>query len=286
MRTKKKHYKIANGEVQIAVSETGQGQTLLFFNGGGATQVSWKRLIHELREPYRLVTFDFRNHGKTTRSSDVSFKDFLSDAEVIMDRVAGEQPLVVGWSLGADLAVWYAAAHPGRVAGLFLIDGAVPVNLVTDPEDLKRRLDTPAMKVGPRLLSLVGMGYRLTPSEYADLTIGVNMHREQLLSAYGQLDCPIELALATKSAGEKGERAERNNELWRAGGEQLARLYPVYTLQWVDNTHLLPFKEPTTLARSLDSFAQRIRAGSPIPTGDQRPSSTDPALEAQQREEK
>jgi pimeloyl-ACP methyl ester carboxylesterase len=286
MRTKKKHYKIANGEVQLAVSETGQGQTLLFFNGGGATQVSWKRLIHELREPYRLVTFDFRNHGKTTRSSDVSFKDFLSDAEVIMDRVAGEQPLVVGWSLGADLAVWYAAAHPGRVAGLFLIDGAVPVNLVTDPEDLKRRLNTPTMKVGPRLLSLVGMGYRLTPSEYADLTIGVNMHREQLLSAYDQLDCPVELALATKSAGEKGERAERNNTLWRASGEQLARLYPAYALQWVDNTHFLPFKEPTTLARSLDSFAQRIRAGSPIPTGNQRPSSTDPTLETQQREEK
>src|SRR5579859_1404708 len=105
MKTPKKHYKIANGEVQLAVSETGQGQTLLFFNGGGATQVAWKRLIHKLHGPYRLVTFDFRNHGKTTRSSDVSFERFLSDAEVIMDRVAGQRPLVVGWSLGADLAV-------------------------------------------------------------------------------------------------------------------------------------------------------------------------------------
>src|SRR5258708_218449 len=102
MKTPRKHYKVPNGEVQLAVSETGQGQTLLFFNGGGATQVSWKRLIHELREPYRFVTFDFRNHGKTTRSSDVSFKGFLSDAEVIMDQVAGDRPLVVGWCLGAD----------------------------------------------------------------------------------------------------------------------------------------------------------------------------------------
>jgi pimeloyl-ACP methyl ester carboxylesterase len=187
MSIKEKHYKISNGEVQLAVSETGQGQTLLFFNGGGATQVSWKRLIHELHGPYRLVTFDFRNHGKTTRSSDVSFKRFLSDTEAVMDKVAGPRPLVVGWSLGADLAVWYAATHPGRVAGLFLIDGAVPVNLVADPEDVKRRLDTPAMKFGPLLLSLVGMGYRLTPSEYAALTIELNMHREQLLSAYDRL---------------------------------------------------------------------------------------------------
>lgn len=261
MSIKKKHYKIANGDVQLAASETGQGQTLLFFNGGGATQVSWKRLIHELHESYRFVTFDFRNHGKTTRSSDVSFKGFLSDAEVIMDQVAGDRPLVVGWSLGADLAVWYAAAHPGRVAGLFLIDGAVPVDLVTDPEDVKRRLDTPAMKFGPLLLSLVGRGYRLTPSEYAALTIELNTHREQLLSAYDQLDCPVELVLATKTAGEKGARAERNNALWRAGAEQLASKYPTFSIHWLDSTHLLPLTKAAELAKTLDDFARRVQAG-------------------------
>ncbi len=179
MSTREKHYKIPNGEVQLAVSETGQGQTLLFFNGGGATQVAWKRIIHELSGQYRLVTFDFRNHGKATRSP----------------------------SLGADLAVWYAAAHPGRVAGLFLIDGAVPVNLVTDPEDVRRRLHTPAVWIGPLLLYLVGMGYRLSPDDLTTLTIELNTRREQLLSAYDQLDCPVELVLATKSAGKKGAPA-------------------------------------------------------------------------------
>ncbi|GHO63987.1 hypothetical protein KSC_028790 [Ktedonobacter sp. SOSP1-52] len=48
MKTTGKHYKITNKEVQLAVSETGQGQKLLFFNGGVATQVSWKRIIGEL----------------------------------------------------------------------------------------------------------------------------------------------------------------------------------------------------------------------------------------------
>ena len=261
MKTTIKHDKITNGEVQLAVSETGQGQTLLFFNGGGATQVSWKRIIRELGGQYRLVTFDFRNHGKTTTSHNTSFESFQTDAEVIMDKVAGDRPILVGWSLGADLAIWYAASHPGKVAGLFLIDGAVPVNLVSDPEDVKRRLNTPAMRIGPLLLYLVGMGYRLSPDAYATLTIELNRRREQLLSAYDQLDCPVELVLATKSAGEKGERAERNNALWRAGGEQLARVYPALSLQWLDNTHLLPFKEPTRLAQSLDEFVQRINAG-------------------------
>jgi len=286
MSTREKHYKIPNGEVQLAVSETGQGQTLLFFNGGGATQVAWKRIIHELSGQYRLVTFDFRNHGKATRSPDVSFECFLSDAEAMMDKVAGHRPLVVGWSLGADLAVWYAAAHPGRVAGLFLIDGAVPVNLVTDPEDVRRRLHTPAVWIGPLLLYLVGMGYRLSPDDLTTLTIELNTRREQLLSAYDQLDCPVELVLATKSAGKKGARAERNNALWRAGGEQLARLYPALSLQWVDNTHLLPFKEPTKLARSLDAFVQRIQAGSPSQQETSDHHRLTPGLKTQQMEGK
>ncbi len=184
----------------------------------------------------------------------------MTDVETIMDEVAGDRPILVGWSLGADLAVWYAASHPGRAAGLFLIDGAVPVNLVSDPEDVRRRLNTPAMRIGSLLLYLVGMGYRLTPSEYATLTIDLNRRREQLLSAYDQLDCSVEMVLATKSAGEKGERAERNNALWRAGGDQLAHAYPAISLSWVDNTHQLPFTEPTTLALLLDAFVRRCQA--------------------------
>ena len=61
--------------------------------------------------------------------------------------------------------------------------------------------------------------------------------------------------------GEKGERAEHTNALWRAGGEQLAQAFPELSLSWIDNTHLLPFKEPTTLARLLDAFAQCCQAG-------------------------
>ena len=266
-RTNRKHSKVVNENVTLPVSESGQGPTLLFFNGAGITQVAWNRTIGELDGPYRLVTFDFRNHGTASRSPDLSFEGFLSDVEAIMDQVAGPRPVVVGWSMGADLAVWYAATHPGRVAGLFLIDGAVPVNLVTDPDEVRRRLNTPAVWYSPWLMYLVGMGYRLTPNEMATVTIEVNTRREQLLSAYSQLNCPVELVLATKTARGKGKSAEQKNARWRAGGEELARLYPAFSLQWVDGTHLLPFTEPTKLAQSLEAFVQRLEADSSLPTG-------------------
>ncbi|MGI9059478.1 MAG: alpha/beta fold hydrolase [Ktedonobacteraceae bacterium] len=216
-------------------------------------------MIRELGGQYRFVTFDFRSHGKATTSHQNTFEGFSSDAEAVMDEVSDDQPILVAWSMGADLAVWYAATHPGKVAGLFLIDGALPVNLVDDPDSVKRRLNTPAVKIGPLLLSLVGMGYRLSPDDLATLTIEVNTRRELLLSAYEKLDCPVELVLAMKTAGEKGARAERTNALWRAGGEHLASAYPTFPIQWLDTTHLLPFKEPTKLAEALDEFVRRIQ---------------------------
>jgi len=258
--TKTRRYKVTNGQVKLAVSETGQGQTLLFFNGLGATQVCWERIIRALDGQYRIVTFDFRNHGKSSTAHGLSLESFQKDAEAIMDQVAGHRPIVVGWSTGADLAVWYAAAHPGRIAGLFLIDGAVPVNLVSDPDEIRQRLDTPAVRFGPLLLYLIGMGYRLSVDDLTNLTVEINARREHVLTAYDQLDCPVEMVLATKTSGENGERAERNNQLWKTGGEQLAHLHPEISLRWLDNSHQLPFKEPTKLARFIDDFARQIQA--------------------------
>lgn len=253
---------ISHGDVTLAVSEMGQGQTLVFFNGGGATQVSWKRIIGALKGTYRIITFDFRNHGKSSRSSHVALDDFLGDAEVVMDKFAGPNPIVIGWSLGTDVAVWYAATHPGRVAGLFLLDGAVPVNLVTDADATRRALHSPAVRYGPKLLSLVGRGYQLSPDEYADMTIDLNVRREHLLPAYQRLTCPMELYLATKTAGVKRVDSEKKNAMWRAGGEQLARLRPEFTVRWFDGSHLLPYTESATLAHNLDAFARRVQADS------------------------
>lgn len=260
MKAKTRHYTVANGAVRLAVSEAGQGQTLLFVNGGGATQVVWRNIIAALAGSYRMVTFDLRNHGASTNARDTSLDAFQSDLEAIMDHVVGDRPIMVGWSLGADLAVLYAAAHPGRVAGLFLIDGAAPVNLTVSPEDTRRRLNTPAMRFGPRLMDLVGRGYRLSPEEFAVMVIDVNARREQLPAAYDTLDCPVNLMIATMSAGKEGERAARNNAAWRAGVEKLAHDHPEIAIQWMDNrTHLFPLKEPVTVARSLDTFVQRVK---------------------------
>lgn len=260
------HSRIVNGEVTLAVSKTGQGQKLIFFNGFGATQPFWKRVRGRLSGQYQVVTFDFRGHGKTSVATDYSFNSFLADAEAVMGVEGHDRPILVAHSLGADLAVWYAAAHPGRVAGIFIIDGALPANLIDDPEGMRRKQSTPVWRLILALAGLLkpfGIGYRSSSEHLTTILIELNERRKLILEEYAKLDCPVELVLAAHTSGVKGARAEKTNPLWRAGGEKLARTYPTLPIQWLESTHLLPLTKPAEIARSLDDFARRVKVGGP-----------------------
>jgi pimeloyl-ACP methyl ester carboxylesterase len=251
--------RIKNGEVALAVTRAGSGRKIIFFNGACSTQVIWKRVVARLKGQYEIITFDFRNHGKASPSPDHSYEAFLTDAERIMAAVGSEKPIVVGWSLGADLAVSYAASHPGAVGGLVIIDGAVPVadKLVEDEPGMRRLLNSFPMKLSMFILGLTSWRYRLSGDDIADIVVDVDTHRQHLPNLYAKVDCPVVMVLATKSAGENTtEHARRNNKLWREGGERFLAMHPSTSVKWLDAGHRLPLTKPSELAETIDDFAK------------------------------
>jgi pimeloyl-ACP methyl ester carboxylesterase len=250
---------VRSGEVTLPVKIAGEGQKLIFFNGLGSTQATWKRLIGRLPAHYQIITFDFRGHGGATRAARYTFAGFLSDAETIMHAFGSDRPVVVAWSLGADLIIQYAAQHPGKLAGIVAVDGAVPVpeRLVKDRLELHRSLNKPLLKLAMLLGRLTPYGYSLSAHDLESMVLEVDEQRQRLLDVYAEVDCPITLVLAEKSAGEKTLHARRNNRLWRAGAERLVARYPALQVQWLNDTHLLPFNRPSELARIIDGFCAR-----------------------------
>jgi pimeloyl-ACP methyl ester carboxylesterase len=250
---------VRSGDVTLPVKIAGEGQKLIFFNGLGSTQATWKRVIGRLTAQYQIITFDFRGHGRATRATGYTFDGFLRDAETIMQAFGSDRPVVVAWSLGADLIIEYAAQHPGKLAGIVVVDGAVPVpeRLVEDRFELRRSLNKPLLKLAMLLGRLTPYGYSLTANDLESMVVDVDEQRQRLLDVYGKVDCPITLVLAEKSAGEKTVHARRNNRLWRAGAERLVAQYPALQVHWLNDTHLLPFNRPSELARIIDDFCAR-----------------------------
>ena len=130
------------GTILDANDTEGDGFPLLLLSGQFATQRSWKKLLQLLGDRYRVVTYDTRARGRSGTSDDYSFGSNVDDISAVLQATGIRQPVLVGWSYGAALAVRHAALHPDAVSGMVSIDGAYPMVLEgpsragEDPKDV------------------------------------------------------------------------------------------------------------------------------------------------------
>ncbi|MES2521915.1 MAG: alpha/beta hydrolase [Gemmatimonadota bacterium] len=99
------------------------GPMLVFLPGIGATTRYWELVVAPLSERYRLALVDLLGFGRSPKPwATYSVDRHLAELErVIAPLAAGGPVTLVGHSLGARLAVAYAARHPGQVRGLVLV---------------------------------------------------------------------------------------------------------------------------------------------------------------------
>ena len=78
----------------------------------------------ELARRHRYVTYDGRGCGLSDRAvADLSLEVFVADLEAVVDGLGLERFPLLGMSMGAPVAVAYAARHPERVSRLVLHGG-------------------------------------------------------------------------------------------------------------------------------------------------------------------
>lgn len=101
----------------------------LFVHGLGGSSVNWEALAPVLAPSFRCVALDLVGFGRTeagSRRAGVPDNTELLAAFVEQVLPVGMPLLLVGNSMGGLIAARYAAAHPGRLGGLVLLDPAVP----------------------------------------------------------------------------------------------------------------------------------------------------------------
>jgi pimeloyl-ACP methyl ester carboxylesterase/predicted glycosyltransferase len=89
----------------------------------------WKMQIPYLARHCRVVTFDGRGNGKSDRPSEPEAYDereFAADGIAVMDATNTEQAVIVGFSMGGQRGLIFAAEHPERVAGAAFIGPSFP----------------------------------------------------------------------------------------------------------------------------------------------------------------
>ena len=111
---------------------------LVLLHGFMGNTNDWQSLVSLLSPHFYLVLVDSPGHGKSDSIPCSGFSGFITCLEqVVVEQQLGRFSLL-GYSLGARLAMAYASAHPQRLEHLFLESGHP--GLLSEPEKQQRAL--------------------------------------------------------------------------------------------------------------------------------------------------
>jgi len=104
-------------------------------HGLGGSLVNWAAVAPSLSRTCRVIALDLAGFGRTRshgRSTSVNANQRLLHR--FLTEVCGDPAILVGNSMGGLIAVLQTDAHPETVAGIVLIDPALPVGLASRPD--------------------------------------------------------------------------------------------------------------------------------------------------------
>ncbi|MBF6520960.1 alpha/beta fold hydrolase [Nocardia farcinica] len=239
----------------IPVVRAGRGRPLILCPGLCTTQAGLSELIGLLRRDHEVYSFDLRGHGVSGAADRYSVAGFLADVTAVVTRVRGRSavaPVLVGYSLGADLVVHYASEHPGAAAELVLLDGAnpVPEPFVTDDDLPEFRAMFEDLAAWTARVADTPHRVLLTAADMLAVNREVDAMRAAILPRFGRIECPVRMVMSTAMAGDDGDdRARRRNRNWRAGIERLVREHPHIRTRWLAAGHDLVHTRAEDIAR-------------------------------------
>ena len=97
----------------------GQGRLVVLLHSFNTDAREWKFIMPELAEHYRVLTYDMRGAGKSPVP--VEPTDHLADFEQLFDYLEFEKAILVGHSLGGQVATEFALKHPEKVEKMILL---------------------------------------------------------------------------------------------------------------------------------------------------------------------
>jgi pimeloyl-[acyl-carrier protein] methyl ester esterase len=101
----------------LHVESSGSGRPLVFWHGWGLNLRVFDRLRNALAPEHRVIAVDLPGHGHSDWSED-------ENAELQLQRLSATVPdgaLLIGWSLGGQMAMRYAARQRDQLRALILL---------------------------------------------------------------------------------------------------------------------------------------------------------------------
>lgn len=111
-----------NTGVSLHYDELGTGRPLVFVHGWAMSGRVW-RFQHSLAQTSRLIFLDQRGHGHSSLGNGYGLTDFSGDLVSFVEQLDLRDAVLVGWSMGVQVALEAFPKLRDRLAGLVLVGG-------------------------------------------------------------------------------------------------------------------------------------------------------------------
>jgi len=111
----------------VAYLAAGSGPLVVFLHGANDQGSTWARVAPAFIDRYRVVVADLAGHGQSAPADGpLALADLVAGVGAVIDAErSGGPSILVGNSLGGFLALVHALDHPGEVALVVSVNGAV-----------------------------------------------------------------------------------------------------------------------------------------------------------------
>ncbi len=240
---------LPRGDARLAVRDSGGHLApVLLVHGLGGSQLAFKRVVALLSDRARVITYDQRGHGASTISDrgDYSFNALIADLRAVVDHLELRQPVLVGHSLGAGVALCAAATIPD-CGGLVALDGALPVRMPPpDRNRARRAARAPSLVLARALMRALRVGAALSIEQMQAIAEDLLTRGDEFEHALRSLACPARYLLGSRvGPGPDGAAAL---EAARMGARRVSEIDPAIEVAWLDTGHAIPRTMPDEVA--------------------------------------
>ena len=116
--------KIVINNDTLSYYDKGKGKTtLLFIHGSFVNKEYWKNQIQFFSKKYRVIALDFAGHGNSTHNrNNWTIQEFGNDITQIITKLSLKRVILIGHSVGADIALETASQNNPAIIGIVGID--------------------------------------------------------------------------------------------------------------------------------------------------------------------
>ena len=100
-------------------TDQGKGKTLVLIHSGGTDLRDWEMITPELASEYRIIMYDQRGAGQSPVPIEPT--NHITDLEDLLDSINEKRVVLIGHSMGGQIATDFSLKHPEIVEKLILI---------------------------------------------------------------------------------------------------------------------------------------------------------------------